>query len=359
MEKGQADHYNYIDYLRAVGMFLVAWPHLTVNLNPTWQPLLIVQWFFNRPLSITQNFGALGVCIFFLISGFLMCEPSRRSPKAPGWYFLYKVGGVLLPLWGAMLTFFLFTKGIELLFGFQCWWSQFSVLDWIKSATLYPYIKGTTDLVNSVLWFLFPLLLFILLDALYRIFSKEPSLYFVIFSMLVIVLCFCLQSFLPISICANLTYIPVMLWGYLINLWHRRSISWKKAFSYGILCYGLMLVGFYQFFNYYYEEEPYMLSAILALLLFIIMHLTRSPVQAPKIVKFLSSISYSFYIIHSLYGGMIISALFSHIPYGLALICGVSVSIIMAYINYRYVERPIKAGLVFFAERVNGIYERH
>lgn len=356
MENTPTEHYNFIDYLRVAGMFLVAWPHLTANLNPSWPSLTLVQWAINRPLSIIQNFGALGVSIFFLISGFLMCEPSSKAPKGPLGYLFYKVLGIFLPLWGAMFTFFVTTKLGELLFGWQCWWTQFSPLDWIKSVTLYNHISGTTDLVNGPLWFLFPLILAIILEALYRIYkSAKPSssLKFVVFAMVIITFCFYLYDFLPPQICANLVYIPIMLWGYLINLRHHGLTTQAKSLVSGVFCYILILVGFYRFSYHYYEEEPYILSAILGVFIFLIMYLTNSTAQPPKIVKFFSSISYSFYVVHSLWGGLIISALYPHVPYGIALFCGLSVSVAMSYINYSYIERPIKIRLVHFAERLS------
>lgn len=165
-------HYNFIDYLRVTGMIFVAWPHLTANLNPVWGPLSFIQWLINRPLHITQNFGALGVSIFFLISGFLASTPSRRTLKSPTSYFFYKLTRLIIPLWGAMFFFFLFVKLFELLFNYSSWWSQFSVLDWVKSATLYPHFTDSIDLVNGALWYLVPLILFFLLETLYRFYGR-------------------------------------------------------------------------------------------------------------------------------------------------------------------------------------------
>ena len=74
-----AKRWIFLDYFRVAAMFLVMWPHLTELINPQWQVLAGVQWLINRPLHIIQNFGALGVCYFLLISGFLL----NKSTEGP------------------------------------------------------------------------------------------------------------------------------------------------------------------------------------------------------------------------------------------------------------------------------------
>ncbi len=345
-------HYNFIDYLRVTGMIFVAWPHLTANLNPVWGPLSFIQWLINRPLHITQNFGALGVSIFFLISGFLASTPSRRTLKSPTSYFFYKLTRLIIPLWGAMFFFFLFVKLFELLFNYSSWWSQFSVLDWVKSATLYPHFTGSIDLVNGALWYLVPLILFFLLETLYRFYGSEPSIKFVIFTLSVLGFCFALHDFLPDALCSKLPYIPIILWGYLFNLKSQNRPS--LIYITYILCYFVMLFGFYQFAPQFYQDEPYPLSAIFALVLFKgFLLVPTAALRPPKVIQFLSSVSYSFYIVHSLYGGFVISAFFEIIPYGFAVAGGIILSIVVANINYKLFERPTVQWLSHLVERAN------
>ena len=96
--------FNFIPYLRVAAMCLVTWPHMSVNLNSEWFPIQIVQWIFTRPLHIIQNFGALGVCIFYLISGFLMAQNTRWGLP----YFFRRLLRVYLTVPLSMLIFFLF-----------------------------------------------------------------------------------------------------------------------------------------------------------------------------------------------------------------------------------------------------------
>lgn len=303
MEKQVPPHFNFIDYLRTMGMFLVAWCHLVGNMNPEWQPLSIVQWIFNRPLSLIQNFGAFAVSIFFLISGFLMCESSGKiSAATPIKYFIYKSAGILLPLWIEMFAFSLVSNLAAHIWGTQSYWKQFSTIDWIKSATLYNCMIGQSDAVNGPLWYLFPLFLTIILGTIFRFYSTKSSLKFIIFSTAVILFCFIMGKYVP-SLCANLTYIPIILWGYLINLHRQKIVSKKQILFWGFVCYLLIVYGFYRFQNRLYQEMPHTLSSVLALLVFLIAYLVNSKKTPPKPVIFFSSISYSFYILHSLWGG--------------------------------------------------------
>lgn len=355
MGEKENNHLYFIDRLRAAGMFLVAWPHLTANLAPSWKPLAAVQWLINRPLAVIQNFGALGVCLFFLIGGFLACEPSARAPRAPWYYFLYKLAGILIPIWGEMLGFFLVTKAGELI-GLRCYWSQFSVTEWIKSAALINLLAGTGEPVNGVLWFILPYLIFVLFNSLYRFYSREPSLTFCISCEAILGVCYVLSGVLPEQLCANLIYIPIMLAGYLVNI-GRRKKNGAVFFLTCAGCYLLTVAGFYRFAPNFFEAEPYMVSIAFALFIFLICMKGGTGKRPSKPVMFFSDISFSFYIVHSLYGGLLISALYEHVPYGLCLLSGAAISVLAAYVNTRWIERPVKKGLVRLAGRVNKINE--
>ena len=147
--------YEFINYLRVFAMVSVAWPHLVANMNPEWPVLHLVQWMINRPLHLIQNFGALGVSIFFVISGFLAAENLEQSGK----FLKKKFIRIYIPVLSSMFAFCVFIKLFEFV-GYTSYWSQFSNLEWLFSATLWNYLSGRTDAVNGVLWYLVPQFLF-------------------------------------------------------------------------------------------------------------------------------------------------------------------------------------------------------
>ncbi|MEG1932356.1 MAG: acyltransferase family protein, partial [Pygmaiobacter sp.] len=98
--------FGFIHYLRVIGMLLVMWPHLAANLNPEWHGVRLVQQYVNTPLCIGQNFGFLGVVLFFIISGFLIAFQTGSAKE-----FLWKkLKAIVLPLWFSLFLFFLFEK---------------------------------------------------------------------------------------------------------------------------------------------------------------------------------------------------------------------------------------------------------
>lgn len=77
-------HYQSMNYLRALAVILILWCHLVGMRTDTWIGKKAISFVFTEPLHIIQNFGALGVSIFFIISGFLMgmsidSECSKRA----------------------------------------------------------------------------------------------------------------------------------------------------------------------------------------------------------------------------------------------------------------------------------------
>lgn len=60
-----------VDYLRAIALCMILYDHLGGLFNPGWIVKRYVDFFFAVPLNIIQDFGAFGVSLFFLISGFL------------------------------------------------------------------------------------------------------------------------------------------------------------------------------------------------------------------------------------------------------------------------------------------------
>lgn len=72
--------YIFLHWVRAVAMFLVMWPHLTVNLKPDWLVLKWVRQTINIPFAIRTDFGAFGTSFFFIATGFLLlCGDANRK----------------------------------------------------------------------------------------------------------------------------------------------------------------------------------------------------------------------------------------------------------------------------------------
>lgn len=81
-------------------MFLVAFPHLGVIIEPSWKVAAFIDSAINTPFAIIQNFGALGVCVFFVISGFLLYSNTDTPLKFVGkkWQVSFFAFGFIWPV---------------------------------------------------------------------------------------------------------------------------------------------------------------------------------------------------------------------------------------------------------------------
>jgi len=79
------EQFNFISILRAVAALLVVWDHLagfgTDQNKVNWEPLNLMRSYINTPLGIIQDFGFLGVVLFFVISGFIITHVAQRESR--------------------------------------------------------------------------------------------------------------------------------------------------------------------------------------------------------------------------------------------------------------------------------------
>jgi len=312
---------------------------MSVNLNSEWFPIQIVQWIFTRPLHIIQNFGALGVCIFYLISGFLMAQNTRWGLP----YFFRRLLRVYLTVPLSMLIFFLFNCCLSSIFHLASYWDQFTLLQWIQSATLWNYLWCFPDAVNGVLWYLFPLLCVDIIYTLCNLFKKKSSIHFILITDIwILVSTYFLPKFtqIPVGFSRGAPFMAIPMFGVIIHLAYTKKVSGKLIISLGFLNYLVLISSFYLQYNAYYETEPYIVSMMYAMLIFTVMLLSPPP-PSKRWIAHCSKISYSFYITHSLYGGYMISFVSPKVCYTVAFLCGIAFAFLMANINYLFVEKNI------------------
>lgn len=323
-----AKRWIFLDYFRVAAMFLVMWPHLTELINPQWQVLAGVQWLINRPLHIIQNFGALGVCYFLLISGFLL----NKSTEGPVQFAAKKIKTVYLSLLVLMLVNYLFIFVVEYVFGCYTYWHQFTLKDWVYSATAFKFILGEPDGVNGVLWYIVPCFLGWLVFAVWKLFGRSalsfPLFFNIVFLTMIYLPDTCFEKIEGVR--SQGIYAIIMVFGYLIGCFFRSDISKKRAVLLMTLTYFTTVLSFYRAQSGYYEGEPYILSILIAVLSFSIGALLNDYFQEKSIIKILCQISFPVYVLHSVVGGCIISLLFNHFPYIVCLLAGVLATIFLS-----------------------------
>jgi len=343
----------YIYYLRVIGMFLICWPHLTFIINPNWRGLKSVQTYINTPLRIGQNFGFLGVVLFFLIAGFLTFFNSMSIKN----FIVKKIKTIVIPLWFSLLVFYLFNKFISVFF--ITYWTQFGILDWIKTATLYNFLAGKNEVIDGVLWFMVPLITFwAIYCPLRKIADKNIKLFECIFTIITILIYYFepyTKQTMFFGIFEFFYYIVIIRIGFLLAAFFTKKLTLLE-FTFSIICkYILIYFGLCRFNPNLLLQESGMVSITYGTLFFIILLLLTEKLKQNKTIKKLSDISYVFYIIHSLFGGLLVSALYNKFPYIICLILAIVFSLICAFgIEYLYgkIMLNFKCSLDFKKKRI-------
>ena len=84
-----------LDYLRVFAMFMVVFDHIAFMRRPEWIGTKLADYAFFKPLSIIQWSGAFGVCIFFLLTGYLFI-PCLTSLKVSFFDISIIIGSLIL-----------------------------------------------------------------------------------------------------------------------------------------------------------------------------------------------------------------------------------------------------------------------
>lgn len=329
--------YKTLDWLRIICAFLIAYDHLGPARNEAWIVSQQISFWITEPLKIIQYFGAFGVSCFLLISGFcanqksngIFCEIKKKFVR------------LIVPMWSAMLLFYIFQAAITFLTGIENWWSAFSVKQWIESAILICHLKGIGDPVNGVLWYMVPLLIFVLLWIVLKNTIAKISMIASILIYDAVILAAVLNGF-AMSAVLPFAFMPVF--GLIGALFINGKIKTCQGIIAAFVTYTAMIFSFWKAANGYYADQPYIVSFAYAFLLFVIAILIDERIPpVTGIWKWLSQISYSFYLLHSMAGGWIMSILERvGVPYTFCFIAGIIFSVLFSGINWIVFENRMK-----------------
>lgn len=330
-----------LDLLRALALFMVVWDHLGPFRNPDWWLGRLVENNVNQPLGITQSFGAFGVVLFFLISGYLL--PLERGGR------LSFAGKKLLKLYPPLLisfaSFWLVQKVVGLMTG-PTFWASFSPRQWMLGATLLNYPLGEPDVINGTTWFLFPTLLFYFLGWLFLPwFQKKPKLaaagcLLVLGGGLWAAVSLPLPSVL-VNVLSFGWYVSFPLFGALVYWLREKKMGFGWFLVFSGINYLLTLKGMVHFKPDYYSQSPYLISFAYAFLLFALGLALESQLPSLPLVGGISRVSYSVYLTHMTYGGLLMTLLTPFLGYTGAFVVTLALVAFVALAHYRLVERPV------------------
>lgn len=334
-----------LDYIRVLAMFMILFDHLGLSRNTDWNLGQIINSVFCKPLHIIQYFGALGVSLFFILSGFFFNHSLKKCSRKMR-FLLMKLSYIYLPCLASFLLFAVFEKIMSYFLPQISWWSQFTGRQWIESGTLVAYFLGDADVINGTTWFLIPLLMFTFIGTF--VYSNDCNagtkiwLSDIIMAVLMLI-GMILQNYSAGYALGQYSYfMGMIISGCIIYYAYNNEITRKKAGFLILVNYVIMLVGIQLYTPSYYEESPYLVSYIYAVLIFLVGLLIGEETVECRIVNFLVSISYAVYLVHMPFGSYIISIFEDKIPYTFALLISLAAVLLFAVILHKFIEKPIK-----------------
>ncbi len=332
------NRYEALDALRGVAVLMVVYDHLFAvagerMASGAFAPVPSVRQWVSGPLGIIQDFGWLGVCLFFLISGFVITHAAQREPVHV--FALRRLFRIFPPLAAAVLVAALLD---------QVSGTPKGVADYLIGMTLAGYLTVPQIVVLGVAWTLvIEVIFYVLIGFLSPLLkSSHPSLAVAaatLFPLLCIIFARSLgDSFFLFA--ASAAYVPLLLVGSALYL--QRSGTAGPLWTGGLLAanYAIFVMGLNRIHTDFLPiQNSYLISAAYALGIFVLC-LNRA---APRPLKFVGDISYSLYLLHGTLGFYFVQSLWSARVGALSPYLAVAASIGASYLFYRAVERPAMA----------------
>jgi peptidoglycan/LPS O-acetylase OafA/YrhL len=330
-----SSRFVFLDYLRAIAAWAVVYDHVLAHWPERFGATLSVVGALRAhiyvPLGVIQDFGWLGVCIFFLISGFIITHVSQREAVAE---FLIRRFFRIFPL----LSFFvLLSFVIDPDFR-----GKVAIGDLLRNMTLLNYFTVPQVVLVGVAWTLAIEILFYLATAATMI-VRSPVLIVganLVFCSLVIASCrnFGDNYFL---FAASLAYVPYLVVGQIFYFaFYQNSISLKTALictlaAFAVITFGISTIHV----QFRPVENSYVINFLYACAIFSAFFLAEARLRVHRSVAFLSTTSYAVYLTHGVVGWAIFVRLW---PYGsgVAIAATLVTTIVVSTLVHYAIERP-------------------
>lgn len=339
--------------LRGLAVLAVMWDHVvgewTTNHGRSWIPLRTVQDWVSNPLAIIQNFGFLGVCIFFLVSGYIISEVAVRETRTA---FVVKR---VLRIYPGLIVSILVILGILALrphIGLGTVEGNVGVGQTIWALTLVNYVRATQAPVNGVAWSLaIEVLFYVLVFATVGLLRRRPVIAILVELALIALVIdtargFPVTRFIPnwFLLAANLSYLPLLVIGQAVWLWSTKRCSALVAATLGALAWFTFVFGMRRLLTpFLAADNSYGVSVALALTIFIVTLRNEEHIRVPRSIAAVSVVSYSVYLIHGPVTGVVMDGLSPDLPFTISLAIALAALAVVAVLMWRCVELPSQA----------------
>lgn len=289
-------------------------------------------------------YGAFGVAVFFLISGFVI--PISLRNISTGQFLTRRFFRIYPVYWFCLLI------SIAMYVICSWYWStplsdRISMTFLVKNIPLVHSAAGLPSL-DFVSWSLAVEIKFYVLFALVSWIGKSAHQVLQLFISFMALCCVAaffsthgLNSPSLISYAvSDMKFIAFMFLGCLFYYVLYRELSTRVALGYAVVIYALFVT-----INSFYE--PGLFGALTknytyALVLFSLCYLLRARFKKNRILDFLADISFPLYLVHSMIGYVSMPILISKgMSFTFAWMISLGVTVIVAFLVHRYVEIPV------------------
>lgn len=339
---------HFVHLLRGLAAVMVMWAHLVGFwlyenqrgwvVQDLWAQYVVV------PFHLYQNAGHLGVVLFFLISGFIITHASLRETWAQ---FLVKRVLRIFPLLIAVIAL---TAGVLALARAQGLGDLPGVqagtwVDYVKAALLLDQLTGTSYVLGATWTLAIEVVFYALVCAAIastRLSALRSSWYMVGAWALVTPVVLMTPRLAYLS--TTLVYLAFLLAGRFIYL-ARQGLASSGQSGAGLATIALLYLLFYtvafpgQLLTPSVEPLASYVIAVVAFVALLAAPLAR--VRQP--FRFLGDASYSIYLLHLPVGMFVLNLCAKQsMPYSAAIVLAVAATLGLAWLSFRYVERPFQ-----------------
>ena len=338
MSQAKSNHRIYIlDDLRGIAIFIVLFYHyfFVYYKDKKIENIFISNYHI---LNDYINFGAFGVSLFFLVSGFVipMSLKGENSLKSVSNFFIRRFFRLYPTYWISILFIVL------LVFLFKNT-DQYTLKQILINFTMMQDIFKEKN-IDGVFWTLMIELKFYILTAILFYFNLLKQIKYIVLLLLLLSILTLYYGF----VYQTGIYLGNGLWAYLMLMYLGTAFYFYyiNKLNKNILVTLVTLVSIYYISNYsflpisnYGDKLGFSVATILAIIVFIVSLNYKKSLF--KVTTFLGKISYPFYLVHQVVGYLLISIFFElTISMPFSQFIAASILIVIATLIHKFVEKP-------------------
>lgn len=331
---------HFLDVLRGAAAWLVVWDHLFAiypeRLGTTLPVVDAVHRWVNEPLGLIQNFGWFGVCLFFLISGFVITHVSLRETAAE--FALKRVLRIFPLLALAVLLSVALDDDAR---------QQATPATVLTSMPLVNYWIHPQVVLVGVAWTLAIEVLFYAWVLLSFPLRRWPAARAVLLLGAVVATVLTARQFGHgyFLFAATAAYLPYLAVGQVLYFaLHQRSIGPALAVSLLALAHLALVLGLRHIHVQFLPlDNSYLVSFLFALVVFLLAWAVNDRLRPGPVIRALADTSYSVYLFHGIVGFYLLDRWVPHLGLPAALALTVPVMFAFVLLVHHTVERPLLA----------------